>query len=189
MSPETKKPNKPTEIHFKPEGYTPPDSIEFFEQLVGKLREAGFNSDEIIYSGMDAANLYNPNGSIKRPQGIFGMNEIAWVKAAKNHDDTPAGYATGGMDPRYELGEAKPVIALYDRNQLALVYSHNMRQELIDYAKPVELDLEDAEINYNLADRPSSDPVEEVMVHKDFPQDPDASPTDALLGVVVFEHE
>ena len=178
MSPETKKPNKPAEIHFKPEGYTPPDSIEFFEQLVGKLREAGFNPDEIIYSGADASYLFEKDGSVKRPNAIFAMNETGWVRAAKSHETTPAGYADSGDEPR---------IALYDRSQLAHAYSYHVDQDESDYYAPIPIT--DIVPGDALAGRPSSEVINEVVIHKDYPQNPDASPTDALLGIVFLDRE
>lgn len=178
MSPENKKPSKVPEIHFKPEGYVSTDDIEFLEQLVEKLRENGLNPDDLIYSGMDASHLYEADGTVKRPSAIFAMNETGWVRAAKSHGSTPAGYAAGGNNPR---------IALYNRNQLAHAYSYKLHQDEKDYNAPITIT--DIVPGDALAGRPQSEVVEEVVIHKDYPQNQDASPTDALLGVVVFEHE
>jgi hypothetical protein len=179
VSPETKKSKKLTEIHFKPEGYVSTDGIEFLEQLVEKLRqETNLNPDDLIYSGTGAEHLYNADGSVKRPNAIFAMNETGWVRAAKDHETTPAGYADSGDDPR---------IALYDRSQLAHAYSYRVDQDETDYYAPVHIT--DIVPGDALAGRPSSEVVNEVVIHKDYPQNPDASPADALLGIVVFEHE
>ncbi len=179
MSPETKKPNKIKEIRFKPEGYISTDGIEFLEQLIEKLhRETNIDTDAAIYSGLDASHLYEADSSVRRPNAIFAMNETGWVRAIKQHKNTPAFYALSGDYPR---------IAIYDRNLLAHAYSYKMHEDLEDYN--AHIIITDIVPGDALADRPQSEVVEEVVIHKDYSQDPDASPTDALLAVVSFDHE
>jgi hypothetical protein len=130
VSPENKKPKKIPEIHFRPEGYTPTNSIEFLEQLTELLHERRIDPDQLVYSGMGSTHLYGPDGSIKRPNAIFAMNESGWVRAAHRHENTPADYAAGSHNPR---------IALYDRSQLAHAYSYDTQQDEDDYFAPIVL--------------------------------------------------
>jgi hypothetical protein len=76
---------------------------------------------------------------------------------------------------------------LYEKSQLAdarprVVDPVDFDEEGFNYNQRIKLD--DIEKRENLEDLPADKVIEETVVHKDFP---DASPTDALVGLVFLD--
>lgn len=177
MSPEIKKPNKIPQLHFRPEGYVSDTGEEFYQQLVTFLKSYGLDPEQLVFSGTDAASVLDERGNPKpSPQAIFGMNQVGWLDAAKHHDMTPASYAD-------KEGGSQPCILLYERSQLAEAKSYNVSMEDDDdYTSPVHAT--NIVPGDRLEDLPTQHRVNEVVIHKDFPQ---ALPSDALVGIVYIE--
>lgn len=157
-------------LHFKPEGYISSNSEEFLDAMLELLRAEGFDPDNLIYSGFDGTKAARGE-EIPKYEYIFAMNEAGWREAIKKDDSNPAEYADGWQTP---------CIGLYDRSQLAHVYSADI--DLEDINDRVEL--KHIRISNNLADLPLAKPIEEAVVHKNYP---DSSPTDALVGLVYLD--
>ncbi len=153
-----------------------PGKLEFLEQLLRKLREAGFDTGNLVFCGMDGRYIYSQDGSIEKPDAIFAMNETGWRGVITKGGITPADYVKKDADV--------PCIALYDARQLAVPEHYELRQNLDDYWAPVQIG--DIVPGENLAAITPSDSVEEVVIHRDFPN---ASPSDALVGLVLVEEE
>jgi hypothetical protein len=167
------------ELRFAPEGYVSDTGIEFYEQFVAMLKANGFNTDTLLYCGIDAKQLLGEDGSvIPSDLGIFAMNETGWLGAIRAHDSTPALYSDkeGGKDP---------CIALYDRSQLAHAKDYDVAmKDAEDYDSPVKPT--NIVPGKKLEDSPLDERVDELVIHRDFPN---AHPSDALVAVVHLEEE
>lgn len=170
MKHEAPKP-KIRELHFKPEGYTSSSDIEFLEEFLGFIKDKGFNPDKVVFSGFDGTPLVKGEPLPQHPS-IYMMNEAAWRNSIKMGISNPAEYADG-----WEV----PCVGLYEREQLAHVYSSKMHLD-----DPIEdrIELSDVVLGDLLADQPPEIPIEEAVVHKNYPE---GSPTDALIGIVFLE--
>ena len=179
MSPEIKKPKKILEIHFAPEGYISDTSEEFYQQLAELLVNHGLDPNQLIFSGTDAGLVLDERGIPKpSPQAIFGMDQVGWLDATKHHDMTPASYAD-------KEGGERPCILLYERSQLAEAKRYDVSMEDDeDYTSAVRAT--NIVPGDKLEDLPQEHRVNEVVIHKDFP---DALPSDALVGLVYIEDE
>lgn len=153
-----------------------PGKLEFLEQLLLKLREAEFDTGNLVFCGMDGRYIYLQDGSIDRPDAIFAMNETGWRDAITKGETTPADFVKIDADV--------PCIALYDARQLAVPEHYELRQNPDDYQAPVQIG--DIVPGENLAAITPSDSVTEVVIHKDFPN---ASPSDMLVSLVLVEEE
>lgn len=163
---------KTPELRFKPEGYISTGNPEFLDELLSMLRGRGFDPDNLVFSGFDGTNLARGEVMPRHPT-IFGMNEAGWRKAIKKLDSNPAEYAEG-----WDM----PCIGLYDRSQLAEVYSADVLNDYEDTEGRIELG--NISISEYLSDLRSDVPIQEALVHKDFPE---GSPTDALIGLVYLD--
>lgn len=175
MSPENKQPKKIPEIHFRPEGYISGHDEEFLDQLLETLAQHGYSPAELVYSGFEGKNLVKGQ-AIERYPYVFAMNEAGWRSAIKYGEENPAVYAEG-----WDV----PCIGLYDRHQLAHVYS----SDLIDSGDIEELvegrvELTNIKPGELLGRLPPDAPIEEAVVHRNYPEQ---SPTDALVGLVFIE--
>lgn len=158
------------EIHFKPEGYLSGGEAEFLDQLLEILKKEGFSPDELVFSGFDGREVAK-GLPMPRHLSIFVMNEAGWRNALKYKETNPAQYAESW---------GTPCIGLYAKDQLTLVYSATMDIE----NKDDRVELGDVKLGSPLAEMAPNDPIEEAIVHKDYP---DGSPTDALLGLVFID--
>lgn len=169
MSPEKSKKKIP-EIRFKPEGYVSSGSKEFLDGFLETLQAKGFEPENLVFSGFDGA---LPAKSEPASEHIFGMNEAGWRGAIKHFVSNPADYAEGWDTP---------CIGLYDRTDLAEIYSADF---LSDYEEAQDrIKLENIVVGERLADLEPDVPIKEGLVHKDFPE---GSPTDALVGLVYLD--
>lgn len=173
---ETQKP-KLRIMRFTPEGYVSDTGEEFYEQFAEVVRSRGFDPLQLVFSGTDAALALDEHGRPKpSPQAVFGMNQAGWLYAAKHHDMTPASYADK------DEGE-QPCILLYDRSQLAEAKTYDVYME--DSEDPASrVRATNVVPGAKLEDLPLEKIVNEVVIHKDFP---DALPSEALLGLVYLE--
>jgi hypothetical protein len=175
-SPETKKQPKPREIRFMPEGYVDPDGPEFLDQFLRKLQESGIDTTDLLYTGMDGKHLYAPDGSLNRTDAIFAMNETGWRKAIEHSESTPGGFVKKDAEV--------PIIALFDGSYLSEPQKYRLQQDTDDYWDTIEI--------LDIVPKPDAAPikpqdgVEEVVIHKDYPN---ASPMDAMAGVVYVQEE
>ncbi len=158
------------EIHFKPEGYIADSGVEFLDQFIARLRAEHLNPDDLIFSGFDGLSI-SKGEALPRHPSIFGMNEAAWREAARLDDMNPAVY-TRGSD--------KPCIGLYDRSQLAWAYSYGIKDGSIDD----RMVLNNIVLGENLVELSPDVPVEEAIVHIDYPH---RFPDEALVGLVFLE--
>lgn len=173
---ETQKP-KLRIMRFTPEGYVSDTGEEFYEQFAEVVRSRGFDPLQLVFSGTDAALALDEHGRPKpSPQAVFGMNQAGWLDAAKHHDMTPASYADK------DEGE-QPCILLYDRSQLAEAKTYDVYME--DSEDPASrVRATNVVPGAKLEDLPLEKIVNEVVIHKDFP---DVLPSEALLGLVYLE--
>jgi hypothetical protein len=158
------------EIRFKPEGYVSSSSEEFLDEFLEALKTRGFKPEDLIFSGFDGA---LPVQSESAPEHIFGMNEAGWRGAIKHFVSNPADYAEGWDTP---------CIGLYDRTDLAEIYSADFPDDYEDAQSRIKL--ENIVVGERLADLELDVPIKEGLVHKDFPE---GSPTDALVGLVYLD--
>ena len=175
-NPQPERPKKTIKIfNFKPEGYVHVDDDEFLDQLFTFIRKKDIDPDEAVFSGTDASKVFDPSGSIKRPEAIFAMDKFAWeTNAAKSYGETtPAGYTRSAT---------VPCILILDTKPLAEAYSYKLEQDPEDPSSIVKLS--DIIPGSPIVDLPKDKHVEEVVIHKDYPANPDASPMDALVGIV-----
>ena len=172
MRHETTEQKKITKLHFRPEGYPSSGDVEFLTSFLEKIRASGFEPDNLIFSGFDGTPVTRGK-TIPRHLSIFGMNEAGWRNAIKGLDDTPADYAEGWDTP---------CIGLYDKFQLAEVYHSEILNDYKDTESRIELG--NVVIGEYLSDLGPDVPIEEALVHKDFPE---GSPTDALVGLVYID--
>jgi hypothetical protein len=164
-------------LHFKPEGYVHPDDADFLEQFIEFLHNERYDGrltqtpDQLVYSGVDVSKIY-AEGVNKRPDAVFGMNEISWKRnASKSYGETtPGGYAKDATIP---------AIFLYDRDMLAHAESYQLHLDPNDPNQIVGIT--DIVPGRPLAGEHIDDPVEEAVIHKDFPH---KSPVDAQVGIV-----
>lgn len=168
MSHETLK-QKITELHFKPEGYASSGNEDFLDELIGLLETNGFDRENLVYSGFDGTDLAKGKTLPRHPY-IFAMNETGWRNAIKYHETNPAQYAEGWETP---------CIGLYEKNQLAQAYAYGIKLENLND----RIELSRIEVGTKFEGMPIG-PIEEAVVHKDYPE---ASPTDALVGLVYLE--
>lgn len=170
MPHERRKQKNIRQLRFKPEGYVSPGDTEFLDELLDTLKASGFDPEGLVFSGFDGTEAAKGQPMPKYSY-IFAMNEAGWKAAVKDHEENPAEYAEGWDTP---------CIGLYDRGQLTHVYSSNIDQKDLDE----RVELTNIKLGDNLADLPPETPVQEAVVHKDYPN---ASPSDALVGVVFLE--
>ena len=170
MSPEKEK-SQAQVLHIKPEGYYSPGDPEFLEQFLQFLRDAGFNVKNLFFSGHDGTGV-NSAQDVPRYQYIFGMNEAGWREAIRIRESNPAEYAEG-FDT--------PCIGVYDAGQLCEVYNSAISQEAESEDR---VELEDITLGERLQDLPPDRPVNEAVVHNNFP---DGSPTDASVAYVFID--
>lgn len=156
-------------LRFQPEGYLSSGSEEYFDELMVMLKEAGFDTARLVYSGFDGTDIAR-GAPLPRHPYIFAMDETGWRKAVKYHESNPAQYAEGWETP---------CLGLYDRDQLAQAYAYGIKLENVND----RIELSDIEIGAKLQQEPLG-PVDEAVVHKDYP---DASPSDALVGLVYLD--
>lgn len=161
--------HKIPELHFKPEGYASTGDAEFLDELLGMLRAKGFDPNSLVFSGFDGTSVARGE-TIPRHLSIFGMNENGWRKAIKELESNPAEYAEGWDTP---------CIGLYDKSQLAEVYSADFLTDYEDTESRIELG--NISIGEYLSELGPEAPIEEALVHKDYPE---GSPVDALVGLV-----
>jgi hypothetical protein len=166
------------EIHFKPEGYVHLDDNDFLEQFTTELTKEGLDPGKLVFRGADATNIFESDGSFKRPPGIFAMDEPTWKREAEKSfgETTPAGYT--------KFAET-PCILLYDLQQLAEAYDYKLELDPEDPSRIVRI--YDIKPGDALTDLPAGKSIEEVVIHKDYPENPVASPTDALAGIVYLD--
>lgn len=163
---------KVPELHFQPEGYVDPDDVEFLEQFLAWLEAQNIPTENLVFTGLDGDKLYDRDGSMRRPQALFGMNQTGWRHAIETRQTTPAGYVKKDADV--------PLIALFDANQLMEPKTYSIHQDE-DYLSPAEIvDINPGKPEDQKLVTPD-DLVDEVVIHRDFPS---ASPTDALVGIV-----
>lgn len=160
------------EVEFKSEGYVSSADVEFLDKFLETLKAKGFEPDELVFSGFDGTST-TKGEAIPRHSSIYGMNEAGWRKAIKELDANPAEYAEGWDTP---------CIGLYDKSQLAEVYSADLLTDYEDTESRIELG--NVSIGEYLSDLGLDVPVQEALVHKDFPG---GSPTDALIGLVYLD--
>lgn len=173
MSPETKKQPKIPHLHFKPEQIVTEDDPEYFDELLQFLKSRGYDTKNLLYCGFDGKDIAKGEPVPKYPF-IYAMNEAGWREALRLHSETPTAHAFGGE---------MPVLGLYDRTQLADARPHGIDLDE-DYSERIEhAEIEKRE---NLSDLPADKIIDETVVHKDYP---DASPTDALLGIVFLDRD
>lgn len=158
------------ELHFKPEGYKSSGDAEYLEGLLDKLKNEGFEPQTLVFSGFDGTQVAGGEQLPRYPY-IFGMNEAAWRQAIKYREANPAEYAQGWQTP---------CIALYDKQQLAQVYSSVMHLSEIED----RIELSGIDVGEPLSELDPGVPVQEALVHKDYP---DGSPSDALVGLVYLD--
>lgn len=157
-------------LHFAPEGYVSGSDPEFLDGFIQALKSAGFDPQQLVFSGFDGTQLAQGE-PMPRHEAIFVMNESGWRQALKYKETNPAQYAEGWETP---------CIGLYDKNQLVHVYSHGFK----DTPPDDRAMLTDIKFGAPLDQIRPGEPVEEAIVHKAYP---DASPTDALVGVVFLD--
>jgi len=164
-------------MHFIPEGYVSDTGEEFYQQFADTLRNHGFEPLQLVFSGTDAVLALDEQGRPKpSPEAVFGMNEVGWLDAAKHHDMTPASYADK------ENGE-HPCILLYERSQLAEAKTYDVH--MVDKEDPTSgVRATNVVPGTKLEDLPIEKIVNEVVIHKDFP---DALPSEAMVGLVYLE--
>lgn len=158
------------QLHFNPEGYVSPSDVEFMDQFFSMLRSNGYDPEGLVFSGLDGTKFARGE-PVPRYQAIFAMNEAGWKKAIKTHYQNPAQYAEGWETP---------CIGLYDKQQLAQVYSADHHIEDVNE----RFELSGIKLGEALADLPAGEPVEEAVAHRDYPN---GSPTDALVGLVFID--
>jgi hypothetical protein len=168
---EIEKPEIPR-LYFKPEGYTSTADPELLDGLLELLRANGLDPAELVFSGFDGTAIKHGE-PLPQYDHIHAMNEAAWRKAIENHEENPAEYADGWDTP---------CIGLYDIHQLAHVYSSKMN--LADVNERIQLS--DVVLGDPLDDIPPGEPVEEAVVHKNYPESP---VTSAVVGLVFLERE
>ena len=66
------------EFHFRPEGVAPRDSQEFLDQLLEMLKAQGFDTENLLFSGVSADRTFLPDGSVPQVEAIHAMNETGW---------------------------------------------------------------------------------------------------------------
>lgn len=179
MSPEINGKKIP-ELYFKPEQIVTEDDAEFFDELCSFLAAKGFDPAALVYSGFDGEPI-KQGQEVPSYSYIFAMNAAGWKNALETGQENPAVYAFGVSKV--------PVLGLYDKNQLADARPHEVKpleydEEGHNYNERIQLD--DIEKRENLQDLPADKIIDETVVHKDFP---DASPTDALVGLVFLDRE
>ena len=162
------------ELHFKPEGFISSGSDEFLDQFLETLRARGLDSETLVFSGFDGSRV-SQGEPIPNHPFIYAMDEPGWRASIKGLIENPATYAEG-----WEV----PCIGVYDKSQLALVYSSDMTQDLDDLNGRIQLS--NIQVGYKLDELPAGVKVEEAVVHKDYPN---GSPSDALLGLVFLDEE
>ena len=159
-------------MHFKPEGYVSSGDIECLKIFLEKIGAWGFEPDDLVFSGFDGASILRGEPIPQHPS-IYAMNEAGWRMAIKGLEANPAEYAEGWETP---------CIGLYDKSQLAEVYSADFLNDFDDMDSRVELG--NVSISQYLADLGPEVPVEEALVHKNYPE---GSPIDALVGLVYID--
>lgn len=169
MTHEAAKP-KIRELHFKPEGYVSSGDVEYLDGLLEHLRANGFDPDKLVFSGFNGVAL-TKGVTVESHPSIYMMNEAAWRNSIKLGISNPAEYADG-----WEV----PCVGLYDRDQLVHIYSSTMN---IDDPED-RIELRDIVPGDALSDQPPSTPIEEAVVHKNYPG---STPSDALVGIVYLE--
>lgn len=152
-------------------GYPSTQDKEFLDKFTEKLKEAEFDTEELVFSGFDGTVLQYGE-EYPELEYVFAVDVRSWRDAL----GTPDPHAI----PAYYANDWKtPYIGLYDKKLLREVYScdivetHNPlndRVELINI-QPGEL-LSD--IQY----------CTEAVVYKDYPE---GSIADALVGLVKIE--
>lgn len=173
MPSETLKPKRLKEIDFRPEGYLSSGDSDYLDELIARLSQEGLSSGDLVYSGFDATD-YLSGQPMPRHDYIFAMDEKGWREAVKFRAENPAQYAEGWKTP---------CIGIYDKSQLAQAYSYNFENAAETEGR---IELSDITLGENLSDLPPGTPVEEAVVHKDYPN---GSPTDALVGLVFLPRE
>jgi hypothetical protein len=161
------------EMHFKPEGYVSSGSDEFLEAFLDELKTNGYETKDLVFSGFDGTDVASGEEVPRHPY-IFAMDVAGWRTANRRVVENPATYAEGWKIP---------CIGLYDKNQLAEVYYGVTEQDLEDLNSRIELS--DISLGRRLNELPPGTVVEEAVAHVNFP---DASPTDALVGLVFLDN-
>ena len=179
MGREVTKPKRMPKMHFRPEGYASSGAEDFLEGLLAELREKGYEPDDLVFSGFDGTAVARGE-AVPRYPCIFVMNEAGWRQAVKYREQNPADYAEGWETP---------CLGLYYRHQLVHVYSAGLAEagfDIDDDTLHGRVELGDIELGDALDVLAPSTPVEEAVVHRDYP---DGSPTDALVGVVFIDQD
>ena len=211
MSPEINGKKIP-ELTFKYGFELDEDSGEFLTTFANFLRTKGFNPDELLFSGFNGQDILD-GGGMPRYEGIFAMNMSGWQQAIEEGVENPAGYANGwpvpciGLYDRHSLAEAH----FHERFEHGanVVTGEEEGRKLFLGGEPVggwdlseddkdghfelegttsfiddRVELKDVTKGDLLGETPTSVPVVEGVVHKDYP---DGSPTDALVGLVFLD--
>jgi len=159
-------------VQFSPEIYISSSDVEFLDEFLKELRQCNLDPDDLVFSGFDGKQAAAGENIPVYPY-IFAMNETGWRNALKYRDYNPAQYAE-----EWEI----PCIGLYDKSQLAEGRSYGLTQDAFDLDGRVEL--ANVHKGADLDSLGPDAPVEEVVVHRNFPN---LSPTDALVGLVFVE--
>jgi hypothetical protein len=167
-------------LKFIPEAYYSSSDPEFLDAFLELLRKNNFDPDQLVFSGFEGKDFVR-GGEIPKYPYIFAMNEAGWREVRRPGEQNPADYAQG-----WDI----PCIGLYDKTQLAEIYSSNIelgdQDDLDDQDDMLEsrVKLSDITLGHALADMPTDKPVVEAVAHKDYPN---GSPTDALVGLVFIQ--
>jgi len=162
------------QLHFKAEGYISSSDVEFLEHFLNFLKDKGFKPEDLIFSGFDGTSVAKGE-SIQRHPIIFGMNEAGWREAIRTLEGNPAEYAESWDTP---------CVGIYDKSQLAEVYSSEMLADQEDINSRIEHS--EVVLGEYLSDLDPATPFEEALAHKDYPN---GSPTDALVGLVYLDRK
>lgn len=157
------------------EGYQRTDDPEFLDALQNLLKVDGLDTSRLVYSGFDGS-FIEEHKPCPRGPGTFAMNEAGWREALKAEHQCPAKYAEGWD---------APCIGVYDGSLLREVYDADISDYPEDPYKRADIEIK--EFGEDLKDLEPGTPVMEIVAHVNYPDDPEASPTDALLRLVIIK--